>query len=150
MNMTRIGKVRAFPADFQSLRYLNQYVRHQAAEAGVSEKIILKIDMVIEELFVNIINHSHGAGGREVELRCYMDADKGADGQFFCFSLRDWGEPFDPLKREDPELNLDIGQRQVGGLGGSLVTRMADYCSYERDGESNIFKACFAADERLS
>lgn len=55
----------------------------------------------------------------------------------FCLILRDWGEAFNPLSKEAPDLEAGLDERQPGGLGIFLVRELADHCSYRRHGDAN-------------
>ena len=65
----------------------------------------------------------------------------------FCISLRDRGQPFNPLKKEVPALEQDVDLRPIGGLRIYLVVQIADHCSYAGKDDRNIFSACFRMKE---
>ncbi|MBR3004992.1 MAG: ATP-binding protein, partial [Lachnospiraceae bacterium] len=47
----------------------------------------------------------------------------------------DRGMPYDPLKRDDPDLTLPADERDIGGLGIFMTKKSVDDISYEyRDG----------------
>ena len=102
-----------------------------------------KLELVIEELFVNIVNHAHPRSKDDVEFCCSYDDDKKSGERMLCFSLRDWGPPFNPLKKEPPALEQEVEARPIGGLGIHLVLKMANRCSYERQQECNLVTVCF-------
>jgi anti-sigma regulatory factor (Ser/Thr protein kinase) len=47
-------------------------------------------------------------------------------------TFRDEGPSFDPTVVESPPLDVDIADREVGGLGILLVRKLADHCRYSR------------------
>ena len=51
--------------------------------------------------------------------------------------IADDGQAFDPLTRAEPELDLPLEKRPVGGLGIFLVRQMTRTLTYERDAEWN-------------
>jgi anti-sigma regulatory factor (Ser/Thr protein kinase) len=53
-------------------------------------------------------------------------------------TLRDNGLAFDPLARAAPNLDLEIADRDVGGLGIHLVRALADECRYARVDDCNV------------
>jgi anti-sigma regulatory factor (Ser/Thr protein kinase) len=55
--------------------------------------------------------------------------------------VRDDSYEYNPLARESPDLDVDILERGVGGLGIHLIKELADDCSYTRQDGWNIFTA---------
>ncbi|MND04390.1 Serine/threonine-protein kinase BtrW [compost metagenome] len=55
----------------------------------------------------------------------------------------DDGAPFDPLVAAPPDLNADIVERGVGGLGLHLIRELADNCHYARRDGCNILHVEF-------
>ena len=54
-------------------------------------------------------------------------------------TLTDSGIPFDPLKKEDPDVTLTAEQRKIGGLGIFMVKKSMDAVEYEYiDGTNNL------------
>lgn len=133
-------------AKLDNFSKIMEFVRYQANQADVPETVRGKLDLVVEELFVNIVQHSSKdqANARAaVEIRCCKEtvADKGKAS--FTITFKDYGPPFNPLKQQLPNLDTDLDERQVGGLGIYLTQLMADSCSYKREGDSNNFQVCF-------
>ena len=52
----------------------------------------------------------------------------------------DRGIPYDPLKKEDPDITLSANERSIGGLGIFLTKKIADNISYEYKNGQNILK----------
>ena len=50
--------------------------------------------------------------------------------------IRDHGQPFDPDKAPAPNLEADLEERPVGGLGVFLIKRLMDEVRYEMLGEA--------------
>ena len=50
----------------------------------------------------------------------------------------DQGVPYDPLKREDPDITLSAQERGIGGLGIFMVKQIMDEVSYRYEDHSNI------------
>ena len=55
-------------------------------------------------------------------------------------TFMDNGTPYDPLKREDPDITLSAEERQIGGLGIFLTKKTMDEVSYEFKDNKNILK----------
>jgi serine/threonine-protein kinase RsbW len=52
--------------------------------------------------------------------------------------VRDSGVEFNPLDQNQPDLDLPLDRRPVGGLGIFLVRTLAVSVKYRRDGSRNI------------
>ena len=64
----------------------------------------------------------------------------GSDSRSVVVGLTDWGVPYDPLAKPDPDITLGAAERQIGGLGIFIVKNTMDDMKYEyRDG-SNILR----------
>ena len=50
----------------------------------------------------------------------------------------DQGTPYNPLENKDPDITLDIEDREIGGLGIFLVKKTMDELSYEYVDGQNI------------
>jgi anti-sigma regulatory factor (Ser/Thr protein kinase) len=95
-------------------------------------QFIFRVNLVLEELGLNIMNYGHDEGLHEFEITLTSEAD------VLRIEVTDDGRPFDPLN-EAPEADLDasVDDRQVGGLGIYLVRTMVDEMSYRREQDKN-------------
>ena len=50
----------------------------------------------------------------------------------------DSGIAFNPLEKEDPNVNLPAEERQIGGLGIFMTKKTMDEVRYERAGDRNV------------
>jgi len=133
-------------AVLNNLPKILEFVRYQAVQAEVPETIKSKLDLVVEELFVNIVKYSYedqASNRAEVEIRCRKVSLPDSSTGVFSLTFKDFGPPFNPLEQQLPSLDTDLDERQVGGLGIYLTQLMADSCSYTRKEESNLFEVCF-------
>ncbi len=105
------------------------FVEDFCADRGVASGDVLRLVLVIEELFTNTIVHGYGGGhDAPVHIEIGIDPD--------CLSVRfeEQAPAFDPLKYLDeraPDLDAAADQRGVGGLGLPLVAEMAERFDYE-------------------
>ncbi len=125
------------PAVLDSLPLVRDYAMSRAREAGVPDQVLSRLDLVIEEVFVNVTNHAYDDGNGDVEIEC------APSGRKFCCTIRDTGSPFNPLDTPQPAKDQDIDQRPIGGLGLFFVSEMTDDRSYERRGDTNELTLCF-------
>ncbi len=129
------------PASLDKLKDFQAFVVGWANNFGLPAEVGGKLELVMEELAVNVINYAYPDGHGDVEIECLLD-DSG-DKRRFCVKLRDWGAPFDPLTKDDPDTGQDIDERPIGGLGIFLVREMSDSLGYEREGDANVLTFCF-------
>ncbi|MBO5092800.1 MAG: ATP-binding protein [Lachnospiraceae bacterium] len=91
-----------------------------------------------EEIFVNIASYAYEGG----DGFAWIEESVGTNTVSLC--LRDQGKPYDPLKREDPDITLTAQEREVGGLGVFMVKQMADSVSYEYQSGFNCLAMTFS------
>ena len=111
-----------------------QFVVTSARDAGFPPKRVQEVELAVEEALVNIINYAYpDQENGDVEVSCGLD-DQGR----FLIEIRDKGIPFDAESHSDPDLNANITERKVGGLGIFLIRKMVDEMRYQREGEENV------------
>lgn len=121
-------------ARYAELPGLLASISAHAAGLGLAADDVLRLQLVVEELFVNTIAHGHhGDSEHRVGL-----ALAGKDG---ALSLRyaDEAPPFD---------NSKIGQNlpftvEIGGQGLALIHGMSKAVRYRREGQRNITEIDF-------
>ena len=122
------------PAAVDSLDKVTQFITEHLEAAGCPEETLFAISLATEELFVNIAKYA------------YEGKDKGDAGITFSFdekerlaeiTFTDSGLPFDPTARQDPDITLAPGDRQIGGLGIHIVKRTMDEVAYSYTGGKN-------------
>jgi anti-sigma regulatory factor (Ser/Thr protein kinase) len=52
--------------------------------------------------------------------------------------FEDRGREFNPLEIGEPDLDIPLEERKLGGLGIHLVKKMVDEAKYRREGDRNI------------
>ena len=62
------------------------------------------------------------------------------DGDLLTLDFRDEGAPFDPLSTEPPDLEADIMDRPIGGLGLYLIRQIAEETHYRRVDDANLLR----------
>lgn len=105
-------------------------------EFGDAEKwppeLIFRVNLVLEELGLNIINYGRTDDLHEIEIT--LTSEPGS----LTIEIVDNGRPFDPLTdAPPPDLDSGVAERAVGGLGVYLVRTMMDKMHYRRDGGRN-------------
>jgi anti-sigma regulatory factor (Ser/Thr protein kinase) len=101
--------------------------------AGMPPRLVMRVELVVEELFVNTVAHGYG-GDSDAAVDVTVRVDDGRIALIF----EDTAPPFDPFATiEVPDSDATIEERGVGKLGVFLITQFAARCDYARDGDRN-------------
>jgi len=121
MRASRAG----FQRDIGSLDEIFEFLGEFATNAGVDESTALMMDLVVEELFTNMVRHNEGGGDR-------IAVGLERSGDQLRIELVDFDvEAFDPSSVPLPPLTAGIEERRPGGLGLHLVRSMVDELRFE-------------------
>ncbi len=132
-------KEKEIEAEAGKLYELQAFFDEELEKAGCTPELLLELDMVAEEIFVNIASYAYPEDAPEKYGRFGIDFDEKTRTVLMCF--RDRGRPYDPLSGKMPDLKLPAEERPIGGLGVFLVKEIMDDVRYEyRDGY-NILSA---------
>ena len=115
-----------FPARFEFLDEIREFVAKTATEGGFSHKEIYSLQLAADEAASNIIEHAYeGVTNASLEVSCEMNGDQ------IVITMRDTGKPFDPSAVRQPNLKADLSERQIGGLGVFLMRKLMDDVVYQ-------------------
>ncbi len=91
----------------------------------------MQIDVAVEELFVNIAHYAYKEGTGSATIRVGSEIPGEGAAPVAAITFVDRGVPYDPLKKEDPDVTLPAEKRAIGGLGIYMVKKSMDEVSYE-------------------
>jgi len=133
------------PATLEQLGPVNEFLEAHTPEKYRALKA--NIELVAEELLVNVFSYAYPEGTEgqaEIALReVFFDGRS-----LLCFSVRDWGTPFNPFDEAPvPDLSLDTESRPIGGLGIFLIRSVTVHQAYSRDDDANIIDVYFSTPE---
>lgn len=98
-----------------------------------SVKARMQLDLAVEEIFINICSYAYAPDVGDAVIRVRTQKEPAAVVMVFS----DWGVPYNPLEKEDPDVTAIASERQVGGLGIFLTKKVMDELRYEyRDGKN--------------
>jgi anti-sigma regulatory factor (Ser/Thr protein kinase) len=126
-DLQRLGEVQAFlttdlPSDFAALSP--------------------SVQLVLEEFLVNVVNYAYRAGPGPLEVSRRMVVFDGSP--HLAVMVRDWGPAFNPFVDADrPDVEQNLDERAIGGLGIHLVRSMATHYSYFRSCGANTVEVWF-------
>ena len=107
-----------------SLAGLVDFVREFLAAERLSEDVAFDMDLVLEELFTNLVRHGRGEGSVEVEL-------SRAPGEVRIRLRAAEPSPFDPTAAPRVNVNIPMEERRAGGLGIHFVRELCHIFRYE-------------------
>ncbi len=105
----------------------------ESAIAGAEARLIMRLRLAVEELFVNTVTHGHGGDSDASVVVAVRIA-----GDRVLLDYTDSAPAFNPFERvEPPDVAAPLEARAVGHLGIFLITELADRCDYARAGDCN-------------
>lgn len=123
-------------ATIENIEAVIAFVNEQLEAFDCPIKSQTQIDIAIDELFGNIAQYAYNPDVGPVTVRVEV-----TDSPItVIITFIDNGVPYDPLKKEDPNITLSAEEREIGGLGIYLVKKSMDDISYEYKDGQNILK----------
>jgi len=123
-----------FQAKLASLHAMLEWLRTQMEKSELPQSDLKRMEVALEEALVNIIRHAYKEKEGSIELT-FTDYPR----DHIEIRIKDHGPPFNPLENgQPPDSSLPLEQREVGGLGISLIKQIVDELSYMRKGEENV------------
>ena len=126
---------REFIAKVDELQNVISFIESELEKFEFSFKIITQFNLVVEELFVNVASYAYKDNGNG---KCKIAIEYNQDKQEVKLSIEDNGIKFNPLEKEDPDTNLSLDERPIGGLGIFLVKKNMDNIEYKYEDNKNI------------
>ena len=118
----------------ESLDTLNDFVHQIIQNSPCTEQQQIQIDLVVEELFVNIVNYAYPESMGMVQVECKLSGDAGQ----VIIQFKDQGIEFNPLAQKEIDVHDRFERRPVGGLGIYLAKKYTNSIEYERTDGSNV------------
>ena len=122
-----------FVSDRAELEKLEGFTADFAQKAGLSDKDLFALQIIVEELVTNVIDYG-GVPAGEHAVRVELSAQ---DVELVVH-LVDRGKEYNPLLREDPDVTLPAEQRPIGGLGVHFCKKLTEAQEYERRDGCNV------------
>ncbi len=121
------------PATIENIEKVTAFVNEQLEEIECPMKAQMQIDIAIDELFGNIAHYAYNPETGPATVRVEVTEEPIS----VVITFIDHGVPYDPLKKDDPDITLSAEERAIGGLGVFMVKKTMDEISYEyRDGKN--------------
>lgn len=116
------------PADLDALARISAFVTEAADRAGLDERSTWQVQLAVDEAATNIIQHAYDDDASGDIMLAWIH-----EGNRFIVMLRDQGRQFAPQDVPPPDLESPLEERQVGGLGLYLITRLMDEVRFDFD-----------------
>ena len=123
-------------ADLQNLDDVTDFIDDELEQSGVELAMQTRINVVIDEIFSNIVNYAYKDGQGDVTVSVEVSEDPRAIVLIFT----DSGIPYDPLSAEEPDITLSAEDRKIGGLGIFIVKKIMDEISHVYENGRNILQ----------
>ena len=126
------------PGEIARVEDLNTSLEAVLARHGIDAGARADVRLIVEELAGNAIAYGGGDGRDMGQHELSVDISREAD--LLTLRFRDQGAPFDPLSAQTPDLEADILDRPIGGLGLYLIRQIAESMHYERIDDCNLLR----------
>jgi serine/threonine-protein kinase RsbW len=112
---------------------INEALERAAGAGGVPEPAIRKLQIALDELLTNALSYA------KVSPQTPAKVDIVIDQRAVRALLRYQGVNFNPFSdTAAPDLNADVADRPIGGLGVHLVKELMDECTHQFEDDHNI------------
>lgn len=104
-------------------------------ETDCPMKTRMQITLAVEEVFINIASYAYSIKEGLAAIRAEITEDP----RGIMLTFIDSGIPYDPLKKNDPDVTLSAEEREIGGLGIFMVKNLMDEIRYSyQDGKNTL------------
>lgn len=124
-------QTRIFPARYESLAAIDQFIVDAAERAGFDSCTVYQIQLAVDEACSNIIEHAYGGEDRGI-----IECTQRLHDEDLTIVLRDYGQPFDPETVPEPNIKADLEERGEGGLGLYFIFQIMDEVVFDFDSEA--------------
>ena len=105
---------------------LMKFLEDELLRVKAGGKYVRRIELALEELFVNICNYAYPEETGDVTVRISYPAPLVIE-----IELIDQGVQYDPCKKPDPDMKVSLKERGAGGMGIYLAKSFMDEMEYE-------------------
>lgn len=138
---------RVFTGSMQEVAAAMHWLQSIAADLDLPEAKSFDIQVCLEELMSNIVQHgrsegTHNARCPETPLKISLTVD--SHGDAVVMTLEDNGQPFDITQAQGKTIDQPLEQVEPGGLGIALVKSFTTDLQYRRTEKGNRVTLQFA------
>jgi serine/threonine-protein kinase RsbW len=111
----------------ENLEVIGEFVADTLSGFGADPATISRVQLAVDEASTNVINYAYAGGTGRLRLALDLAGDE------LIVMLTDWGTPFDPNSVPPPDLDTELDERKIGGLGIYFMKKLMDEVSYTFD-----------------
>lgn len=139
--MSRVGAVHLqLTRDHGDVASAVERIEGMLVEAGCAPTEAQLFAAAAEEILVNVANHAWPAGEDHV-FDAWLTLTPSPAGLQAHLVVEDDGVPFDPTRQAPVvDIEADLEDRAIGGLGVHMVRRLTDQQHYARIGDRNVME----------
>ncbi len=119
-------------ADLTEINRVRSFLREYLSGLVITEEDVLRIELSLHEIFVNIVTHAYLQESGEIKIRIWKN------DRILYLEIRDRGVPFNPSEWKALDIDEKIRQGTSGGWGIFFFRTLMDGHSYRRDSGENI------------
>ena len=124
------------PADVDLIEEMIKPIISSLEEIQADYKKIYHVNLALEEIFANISKYAYPFDKGIIDIS-YEISD---DHKQLKVVIKDKGTAFNPLAKEDPDLDSSLEDRKIGGLGIYIVKNIIDDIKYQRINNENVLE----------
>lgn len=121
-------------ASTDNLFEVQKFVEERLTKVDCPLKTVTQVGLAVEEIFVNISSYAYAPEKGNAVVRVEVSQEPISVSITFI----DHGIPYDPLKKEDPDITLSAEERKIGGLGIFMAKQIMDDVVYAYEDGKNI------------
>ena len=121
-------------AEIESLATADKAVGDFAESMSWPDEATFKVKLVLEEILMNVISYG-GDSSHKPRITLHLSQQN----DLLSMEISDDGIAYDPLTAPPLDLESDLDDRPIGGLGVHLVRELMDNVSYRyKDGRNHL------------
>lgn len=121
-------------AQLDDINAVTEFVETELGAIGCPMKTVIQFNVAVDEIFSNIVRYGYKGTSGPISVKLEIKDDP----KMVYLHFTDSGIPYNPLKKEDPDVTLSAEERQIGGLGIFMVKKTMDDIKYMYENEQNI------------
>ena len=118
-------------AQIDNIADVMDFVNAELEKHNFPENAQNDLNLVVDEIFANIAHYAYDDGDGIAEVFICV-------GEKTLLRFVDSGKPYNPLEKEEPDLDIPLEEREIGGLGIHFVKNVVDKIEYEYKDGKNI------------
>ncbi|MBQ7514526.1 MAG: ATP-binding protein [Prevotella sp.] len=96
-------------------------------EYDIDDETAKTLNLALEEWVANVISYAYPKG-----MRGHVEVTADVADEVLTLVVKDYGAPFDPTQHAEVDIDAELDERAIGGLGIHLVRTIMDSVVYQR------------------